>query len=103
MMSERPMSQRSASPTGAAHHHSGEEMSMNKLRKIYRQHVGHEIYEIPQADAWAHWRDADAVQYHCTLIARRVDGIWYDADGERVPATDARRYGAMRSIGISTR
>ncbi len=29
MMSERPMSQRSASPTGAAHHHSGEEMIMN--------------------------------------------------------------------------
>ena len=34
MMSERHMSQCSASPTGAAHHHSGEEMSMKTEQEI---------------------------------------------------------------------
>ena len=76
---------------------------MNNLRKIDRQNVGQEIYRVPATGHWADWRDADAVQYHGYLLARRVGGVWYDADGERVDAVDARRYGHIRSVGISTR
>ena len=76
---------------------------MDNLRKIDRLNVGQEIYVVPETEHWAGWRNADAVQYHGTMIAQRVNGIWRDAEGDRVDRTKARKYGSMRSVGISTR
>ena len=82
---------------------------MDNLRKIDRLNVGQEIYVVPECvcvhctEHWAGWRNADAVQCHGTMIARRVNGIWRDAEGDRVDRTKARKYGSMRSVGISTR
>jgi len=72
------------------------------LRKIELQGIGCAIYQTPETSHWAQWMDADAIRYHGQLIARRVDGVWRGADGERIHPGLARRYGHMRSVGIAT-
>lgn len=77
---------------------------MENLRKIDRQNIGQAVYRVPSTDHWAGWMEADAVAYHGKLIAlKNSQGKWVDADGDPVDTEDARMYGRLRSVGISTR
>lgn len=87
------------------------EESKMGLRKVDLQSRGwtRAVFQCPDTGHWADWRDADAVVFHGTLVAYRDEkGCWREVvdgpnDTPEDRRVDGRRYGGLRSVGISTK